>query len=64
LNGQKEVKVASVDELKYKKKWLSFVDTYRTFCLAPPEAKEILQGIQQFTPGSALRHCDGTLLAP
>jgi hypothetical protein len=28
-----------------RKGWLPFVNTYRTFCLAPgPEAKELLQG--------------------
>jgi len=48
-----------------KEEWLPFVDTYRTFCFAPgPKAKEILLGIQQFTPRSALRHRDGALFAP
>jgi chromosome segregation ATPase len=48
-----------------REEWLPFVDTYRTFCLAPgPEAKEILPGIQRFTPLSALRHRDGILFAP
>jgi hypothetical protein len=33
-----------------EKIWLPFVDTYRTFCLAPgPEAKELLLGVQQLT---------------
>jgi hypothetical protein len=59
------VKVAFMDELKYKKKWLPFVDRYRTFCLAPaPEAKETLLGIQQFTRLSASCHSDATLFAP
>jgi len=45
--------------------WLPFVDTYRIFCLAPgPYAKEILLGIQKFTPRSALRYSDGTLFVP
>ena len=41
--------------------WLPFVDTYRTFCLAPgPEAKELLLGVQQLTHLLALRHSVGT----
>ena len=40
-------------------------DRITTFCLAPePKAKEILLGIQQFTPLPALRYRDGALFAP
>jgi hypothetical protein len=41
--------------------WLPFVDTYRTFCLAPgPEAKELLLGVQQLTHLLASRQSTGT----
>ena len=41
--------------------WLPFVDTYRTFCLAPgPEAKELLLGVQQFAHLLALHNSVGT----
>ena len=41
--------------------WLPFVDTYRTFCLAPgPEAKELLLGVQQLTYLLAPRDSAGT----
>jgi hypothetical protein len=39
--------------------WLPFVDTHRTFCLAP-EAKELLLGVQQLTHLLAPGHSAGT----
>jgi hypothetical protein len=47
--------------IEAKEFWLPFVDTYRTFCLAPgPEAKELLLGVQQLTHLLAPRHCART----
>jgi hypothetical protein len=43
LNGQKEVKVASVDELKDKKKWLALEDDFRTLGIG-----QIVAGLPQF----------------
>ena len=57
--------VLSIREQVLPTKWLPFVDTYRTFCLAPgPEAKELLLGVQQLThllvsPHLASRHGAG-----
>jgi len=42
LNGQKEAKVASVDELKYKKKWLALEGDFRT-----PGIGQIVAGLPQ-----------------
>jgi hypothetical protein len=48
----------------YSKIWSwPFVDTYRTFCLAPgPEAKELLLGVQQLTHLLVSRHNAATSL--
>ena len=46
--------------LTKKRKWLPFVDTYRTFCLAPgPEAKDLLLGVKKLTHALAPGHSAG-----